>query len=117
MNYDGGCHCGAIAFTLEAKDAITEVLACNCSICTKRGALLAFFPRAALQLTTPESAMATYQFNKHVIAHHFCTVCGCAPFAEAKAPDGAEMAAVNVRCLEGIDIDGLKQNKFDGRSR
>ncbi|CAN5124701.1 GFA family protein [soil metagenome] len=117
MQYEGGCHCGAITFSLEAGDPITEVLSCNCSICTKRGSLLAFFPRGALTLKTPQSDVATYKFNKHVIAHHFCTVCGCAPFADGKAPDGAEIAAVNVRCLEGVDIDALKQKRFDGRSK
>jgi hypothetical protein len=30
--------------------------------------------------------------------------------------DGAKMVAVNVRCLDGVDLDALKPKKFDGRS-
>ncbi|MNG25305.1 hypothetical protein D3C84_1101410 [compost metagenome] len=50
------------------------------------------------------------------IAHHFCATCGCAPFGEATDPKGKAMAAVNVRCLEDVPVDGLKVVKVDGRS-
>ncbi len=50
------------------------------------------------------------------IAHHFCGTCGCAPFGEASDPQGNAMAAVNVRCLEGVDPDALQVRKVDGRS-
>jgi hypothetical protein len=56
-------------------------------------------------------------FNKHVIKHHFCPSCGCAPFGFGTGPDGKAMAAVNVRCLEGIEPSALEIMPFDGRSR
>jgi len=59
---------------------------------------------------------ATYLFNKHVIQHHFCKVCGIHPYGEATDPKGVAMAAVNIRCLEGIDLDSVPVRKFDGRS-
>jgi hypothetical protein len=34
-----------------------------------------------------------------------------------KGPGSAEMVAVNVRCLDGVDVDTLKVKKVDGRSR
>ena len=74
-------------------------------------------PRQQLRLASPESALATYTFNKHVIKHHFCPTCGCAPFGFGKDPKGADTAAVNVRCLEGVDLSTLKLVPFDGRSR
>lgn len=114
MKYKGSCHCGQIAF--EAEGEIGEVLACNCSICQRKGSLLWFVPRADLQLLTKPEAMRTYTFNKHAIKHHFCPRCGMHPFGEAKAPDGREMAAVNVRCIEGLDVDALKVKHFDGRA-
>jgi hypothetical protein len=64
-----------------------------------------------------KSALATYLFNKHVIKHHFCPACGCAPFGFGTGPDGKAMAAVNVRCLEGVEPSSLKIMPFDGRSR
>lgn len=113
MTYQGSCHCGRIAFTLEGE--VREAMDCNCSMCRRRGGLLAFFPREALTLSTPESDMGTYQFNRHVLEHHFCPTCGIAPFTDGVDPKtGAKMAAVNVRCLEGVDLSTLTIRPFDG---
>jgi hypothetical protein len=78
MLYKGSCHCGQVAFEVEGD--IKNGLACNCSICSRKGSLLWFVPREKLQLKTPESAVATYQFNKHVIKHQFCRTCGIHPY-------------------------------------
>lgn len=115
MKHAGSCHCGRIAFELDAE--VTDAIDCNCSMCRRKGSLLAFFPREALRLTTPESDMSTYRFNKHVIAHHFCPTCGIAPFSEGTDPrTGSRMAAVNVRCLPDVDLAALKITPFDGAS-
>src|SRR5690606_14912677 len=116
MKYQGSCHCGGIAFELEA-DAITEAIDCNCSLCRKRGGLLAFFPRAALVLSTQESALGTYAFNRRQIQHHFCPTCGVAPFREGIAPrSGGAMAAVSLRGLPEIDLAALEIRPVDGAS-
>ena len=75
-----------------------------------------FVPRDALRLKTPAADMATYTFNKHVIRHHFSPVCGIHPFGEGRLPNGAEMAAINVRCLDGVDIDALPVRHYDGQA-
>ena len=54
-------------------------------------------------------------FNKHVIKHHFCPTCGCSPFGMGEQK-GVLMAAVNVRCLDGVDISALGPKPFDGKS-
>jgi hypothetical protein len=113
MDYKGSCHCGRIAFT--AVGDLEQVMECNCSICTKRGSLLWFVPRDRFKLETPASDVSTYTFNKHQIKHRFCGVCGCAPYAEANDPKGNPMAAVNARCLDGIDLAALPRKPFDGR--
>src|SRR3546814_296711 len=87
------------------------------SMCRRRGGLLAFFPREALTLTTPESNYGTYRFNKEHLAHHFCPTCGVAPFSEGADPrTGAKMVAVNVRCLPDVDLSALKISQVDGAS-
>ena len=106
MKYQGSCHCGAISYEVEAD--IKEVMECNCSICQRRGHLLVFVPRDRLKLKTPESKMAAYTFNKHLIKHRFCPVCGCGPFGEGKDPKGNVTAAINVRCLDDVDLTKLK---------
>ena len=110
----GSCHCGAI--TLEVDGAPEQVMECNCSHCSRKGYLLWFVPRESAHVHAADGQVGVYHFNKHVIAHHFCKQCGCAPFALGTAPDGTAMTAVNVRCLEGIDLAAIKRIPVDGRS-
>jgi hypothetical protein len=114
MKYHGSCHCGRVAFEVEGE--IGAVIECNCSICSKKGSLLWFVPREAVRFTTPESAANEYLFNKHAIHHRFCPTCGIHPYAVGKNPKGGEMAAINVRCLEGVDLSAIQVKPFDGRS-
>ncbi len=114
MLYKGSCHCGKVAFEVEGE--INGAVACNCSICSRKGSLLWFVPREKLQLTTPEEAVSTYEFNKHIIKHHFCSTCGIHPYAEGVDPKGNRMVAVNLRCVEEIDLASILVQNFDGRS-
>ncbi len=115
MTFHGSCHCGRIAFDLEGE--IAEAVDCNCSMCRRRGGLLAFFPRSAFTLKTPEADLSTYRFNKQHIAHHFCAVCGVAPFSAGTHPKtGEAIMAVNVRCLPDLDLSTLKIKAVDGAS-
>ncbi|AYH43054.1 GFA family protein [Azoarcus sp. DN11] len=115
MIYKGSCHCGRTAFEVEGE--LTQVLDCNCSICVRKGALLWFVPRDRLRLLTPDENLATYTFNTHKIKHRFCPTCGIHPFGEGTDPQGNRMAAINVRCLEGVKLASLPVKHVDGRSR
>lgn len=114
MKYQGSCHCGKIAFDVEGE--IEGAISCNCSICQRKGSLLWFVPRDKMTLRTPEENAATYTFNKHVIQHRFCPTCGMHPYGEGADPSGHKVAAINIRCLEGIDLDAVPVQHFDGRS-
>lgn len=114
MLYKGSCHCGKVAF--EAEGQIDGAMACNCSMCQRKGSLLWFIPRSAFTLKTPESEISTYVFNKHVINHKFCKTCGMHPFAYGTDPKGNEMAAVNIRCVEDIDLEKVPVQHFNGRA-
>ena len=110
--YSGGCHCGRVRYEAEAD--LSRVMSCNCSICRKRGSLIV--PAAKFKLQSGGDALTDYQFNRKVIHHLFCSSCGTASFARGTGPDGAEMVAINVRCLDGVDLDGLNVVPFDGAS-
>jgi hypothetical protein len=114
MTYTGGCHCGGIKFTVNGE--IASALACNCSICLRKGSLLWFVPREKLEVQTWEDDAGTYTFNKHAIKHRFCRTCGIHPYGEATDPKGNRVAAINIRCLEGIDLTAVPVQNFDGRS-
>ena len=80
MLYRGSCHCGDVKF--EAEGDLRGVMACNCSICRRKGALMWFVPRDHMTLLTPDDHLATYTFSKHVIQHRFCKRCGIHTFGE-----------------------------------
>lgn len=115
MKYRGSCHCGRVAFEVEG--TLERALACNCSICQRKGSLLWFVPKPQFRLSTADANAATYTFNKHRIKHRFCPVCGMHPYAEALDRDGAPTAAINIRCLEDIDLAAIPVSHFDGRSK
>jgi len=115
MHYEGSCHCGEVRFNVDVD--LSRPITCNCSYCQRRGSILAFTPEENFELEQGEDELTEYRFNTRQIAHSFCSVCGMQSFARAAAPDGTKMVAVNVRCLEGVDIESLKPTQVDGRSR
>jgi hypothetical protein len=115
QTYSGGCQCGKVRYEVEMD--IGEVLACNCSRCGRLGSLLAFTPATQFKLLSGDAALTKFEFNKHTIQHQFCSTCGIQSFALGTNPKtGARMAAINVRCVDGIDVDALEVRKVDGRS-
>ena len=113
MKFNGSCHCGKVAYEVEGE--IDQVIACNCSICRRKGSLLWFVPTTQFDLKTPDENASTYLFNKHHIHHRFCPTCGIGPYAEAVHPKtGVPTVAINVRCVDGVDLDALKVVHFDG---
>jgi hypothetical protein len=111
--YSGGCHCDCVRF--EVTTDLATVLECNCSHCSKRGLLLTFVTPDKFSLKAGADGLADYQFNKKTIHHLRCQDCGIESFARGKGPDGKEMIAINVRCLDGVDLKSLKLTPFNGR--
>lgn len=113
MKYQGSCHCGNIKFEVEGD--INEALSCNCSICQRKGSLLSFFPADQFTLLGTFENVGSYTFNKHVIQHKFCQVCGVSPYAEGVDPKGNRFATVNIRCIENIDLEKIPVTHFNGK--
>ena len=111
----GGCHCGAVRYTVEV-DLSQPAITCNCSICSRSGTMLSFVPAASFTLEKGADQLVSYQFNRKHIDHLFCKTCGIKSFARGKAPDGKEMVAVNVRCLDNVDLSKVPTKDFDGRA-
>jgi hypothetical protein len=112
--YRGSCHCGNVSFQVKAD--LARVMSCNCSICARAGLLLSFVPETQFELLSGANAQTDYQFNKKNIHHRFCSTCGVRCFGNGTGPDGKAMYAVNVRTLDGVDLDSLSVDKFDGKS-
>jgi hypothetical protein len=123
---DGACHCGAVRFRIHAD--ITELTTCDCSLCSKRGALMAKVPEAALMVTAGEERLALYQWNTRRAKHYFCDRCGVYVFHRKRAApdhfgvnafciDGFDPASVPVRATEGVGMtieDPLARPEWPG---
>ena len=116
MSFEANCHCGAVAVTVDAETP-TEALMCNCSHCSIKSLVLAAVPGDAVTVSRGEDQLKTYQFNRKVINHRFCSNCGVQPFAQGKGADGSSMAMINMRCVQDVEIDKLQITHFDGASR
>lgn len=114
MTYKGSCHCGKIAFEVDGE--LEGAVSCNCSICSRKGALLWAVPREQLRVEASDEDVGQYLFNNHSIVHKFCRTCGMHPFGEDSGSPERPSAYVNVRCLEDIDVTAVPVFEFDGRS-
>jgi hypothetical protein len=109
--YEGSCHCGAVRFSVDG--SMDRVVECNCSICRRKGYLHWIVPRDAVRVVAGEDALATYRFGTMVAQHHFCRTCGVTPFYVPRShPHDLD---VNVRCLDGVALESLDVQSFDGR--
>ncbi|MBP7240903.1 GFA family protein [Amaricoccus sp.] len=112
--HPGSCQCGAVAF--EAEVDVSRPLVCNCSRCRRLGSRLAFATPDGFRLLRGEGALTEYRFNSGVIRHQFCATCGIEPFAFGRTPDGRDVVAINVNCLDDVDPLALPTQFHDGRS-
>lgn len=112
MIYQGGCHCGAVRFEVEAPSQV-EVEDCNCSICSRSGHLHLIVPQSQFRLLQGEENLSTYTFNSHIAQHRFCKTCGIKPFYIPRSnPDGVD---VNLRCLDQQPAE-VTLVSFDGQN-
>ena len=112
QTYRGSCHCGRVQF--EVRTDLKRVSDCNCSICRRKGYLHHMVSPDRFRLIQGEADLATYKFGTMRALHQFCRHCGVAAFYRPRANPASYM--VNVRCLEGFDLDSLERLAFDGRN-
>ena len=110
--FKGSCHCGRVRF--EVTTDLARVATCNCSICTMKNAVMHRVAAADFRLLAGEDELTLYQFNTMTAKHYFCRTCGIYPFHRPRvAPD---QYAINVNCLEGVDLEEIPVQRFDGKS-
>ncbi|WP_428263700.1 GFA family protein [Haliangium sp.] len=112
--YTGSCHCGNVRFHVTA--ALDKAITCNCSMCSRAGYVLSFVPPEAFTLDQGEDSLSDYQFGAKNIHHLFCSNCGVRSFGRGAGPDGTEMVAINLRCLDDLDLASVPTAEFDGKS-
>lgn len=95
MTATASCHCGACV--IELAGAPAEVADCNCSVCRRYGALWAYYPLEAVDLSGVR-ATDTYVWGDRTLAFHRCAGCGCVTHWAPLDPDRNKMG-INARLL------------------
>jgi hypothetical protein len=113
-HYQGSCHCGAVKFAFEG-DEITRGLRCNCSLCSRKGAMMTPFVVAPelFNIEAADDALGLYQFGLKTAKHYFCKYCGIYTFHETARVPGHYR--VNLGCIDGIDPFALEADVYDGK--
>jgi len=95
------CHCGTVVLELDLPEGIVNPRRCDCSMCRRKGSIIASVPRSGLTVVQGEASLKVYQFNTKVAKHYFCSNCGIHTHNQRRsAPDHF---GYNVGCLEGIN--------------
>lgn len=109
-SYRGSCHCGAVTF--EITSDFPELTTCNCSICTKKNALMVRVHEDDFKQVSGELELSEYNFHTGTARHFFCSKCGVYTFHRKRMmPDSY---GVNVFCLEGFDPAGIPVRETNG---
>ena len=111
--YTGGCHCGEVRFEVTAD--LSKVVTCNCSICQKRGALWSFVP-ASIRVARGRRRSAGLPVRQEDDPSPVLRAVRRRLVFARNGAGRREMIAVNVRCLDDVDVAALKLTPFDGRS-
>lgn len=113
-HYQGSCHCGSIKFEYDG-DKIEKGLRCNCSICSRKGAMMStqFIAAEKLNIDADQGALGLYQFGAKTAKHYFCRQCGIYTFHETARKPGH--FRVNLGCIEDLDTSQFEVDVFDGK--
>ena len=95
------CHCGAVELELDLPDGIVDPRRCDCSICRRKGAVVASVPLHGLRIVKGADRLKLYQFNTNTARHYFCSNCGI--YTHHQRRSNPEQYGYNVGCLEGVN--------------
>lgn len=99
--HNGQCHCGSVKFSVRLPQGLIEPRRCNCSMCKRRGAVVASVALKDLAIHEGEDMLSLYQFNTHTAKHYFCSRCGI--YTHHQRRSNPKQYAFNIACLEGVD--------------
>ena len=95
------CHCGQVVLALTLPNGIEKPRRCDCSMCRRRGAVVASVSLEGLRVVQGEDALRLYQFNTHTAKHYFCGHCGI--YTHHRRRSSPNEYGYNVGCLEGVN--------------
>lgn len=103
------CHCGAVVLELDLPDGIVDPRRCDCSMCRRKGAIVATVAQEGVKVIQGQSQLKLYQFNTLTARHYFCGNCGI--YTHHQRRSSPDQYGYNVGCLEGVNPYDLGQIK------
>ncbi len=94
------CHCGAVEFELSLPGGLIDVRRCDCSLCRRRGAIVASVLLSDIRIVSGADVLKLYQFNTKTAKHFFCTNCGV--YTHHQRRSNPSQYGFNIACLEGV---------------
>ena len=111
----GSCHCGQVKFQVEA-DPAQGASRCNCSVCTKLGALGSIVKPEAFKLLTPESELGVYEWGAKISKRFFCKACGTHCFGRGHLAEiGGDYVSFSYNAVDDLEVSELTVVHWDGR--
>ena len=108
------CHCGSVELGLTLPNGFENLRKCNCSICSKRNAVVASVSINNLKVVKGETELREYTFNTHTAKHYFCSICGIYTHHQRRSVPSEY--GFNIACVEGVKIEDYKDVGYlDGR--
>src|SRR5690554_6368926 len=104
----GNCHCKAVEFEVDLENGLENVRRCNCSLCSRKGAVMAGVSLERLRVTRGADKLSLYQWNTGTAKHYFCRVCGI--YTHHQRRSDPSQYGFNVSCIVGINplkIEGV----------
>lgn len=101
------CHCGAVCIELDLPQGLIDVRRCDCSLCRRRGAVVASVTLEGINFLKGEDQLNLYQFNTKTAKHYFCRACGI--YTHHQRRSDPSQFGFNVACLEGINPLKIEQ--------
>lgn len=108
----GSCHCGNVQLSIpELTETATS---CNCSICSRYGAIWGYFTLANVDITIGINGINSYCHGDKQIIFHSCNLCGCTTHYSSTSPSPDSRLAVNYRMFKAFFSSSTRIRLFDG---
>lgn len=109
------CHCGAVELELYLPEGIVNPRRCDCSICMRRGTVVASVLLDDLKVIRGSDKLSLYRFNTMTAKHYFCSLCGI--YTHHQRRSVPTEYGYNTACLEGVNSYEIENVKIlDGKN-
>ncbi len=108
------CHCGLVEAEINIEN-FEKLMRCNCSICKRRGAIMALVKNEKFKIVKGEEKLKLYQFHTKVAKHFFCSECGI--YTHHNPRINPSLTGFNIGCIDEVNQFDLNNiNIADGEN-